>query len=149
MQKIAGRGSLIFFGHRRYGLAIIKTSSYKYIISNYRVLNIIFDNKSIYIDFLLKNAEELKSLLTDLYNKGFSIRVIEIFSPKKYFIDLTEKQEKILLAAYIDKYFDDPRGSNLSTLSKKLGISIPTTHEHLRKALYKIVRKYVIENKVI
>ncbi|MGC9148294.1 MAG: helix-turn-helix domain-containing protein [Sulfolobales archaeon] len=138
----------MYLGHKKYGVIIVKTSLYKYIVENYRVLKILFDNRSIYIDFLLRNTDELKYLLTDLYNRNFFVRVIELYDLRRYFLHLTDKQEKVLSIAYREKYFERPRGSNLSNLSRILGISVPTVHEHLRKALYKIIQKYFIENKV-
>ncbi len=138
----------MYLGHKKHGVIIIRTSSYNYILEKYRVLRIIFDNGSIYIDFLVKDTDELKYLLTDLYNKKFFVRVVELYDLRRYFLYLTNKQERVLLIAYKEKYFERPRGSNLNSLSKILGVSVATVHEHLRKALYKIIQKYFIENKV-
>ncbi|MFB6267576.1 MAG: bacterio-opsin activator domain-containing protein [Halodesulfurarchaeum sp.] len=53
--------------------------------------------------------------------------------PQQLVDELTEKQERVLRAAYLAGYFDWPRGTTAEELAETLDISSPTLHNHLRK----------------
>lgn len=52
---------------------------------------------------------------------------------------LTERQLQALQAAYVNGYFDWPRENTGETVASDLGISGPTFHQHLRKALDRLL----------
>jgi hypothetical protein len=56
------------------------------------------------------------------------------FSPDSPLNKLTEKQKKVLIAAYKLGYYDIPRRINSAKLAKTLNIGSSTLGEHLRKA---------------
>ena len=56
------------------------------------------------------------------------------FSPDSLLSKLTEKQRKVLFAAYKLGYYDLPRRINSEKLAEKLNIGNSTLGEHLRKA---------------
>lgn len=55
---------------------------------------------------------------------------------------LTQRQEQILKVAYKAGLYDIPKRTTLDSLSKQLGTSKATIHEHLRKAEVKLVSDY-------
>ncbi len=56
---------------------------------------------------------------------------------------LTEKQELALIYAYLRGYYNFPRKVSLKELAKRLGISVSTLAEFLRRAEAKVVEAYV------
>jgi len=56
---------------------------------------------------------------------------------------LTEKQELALIYAYLRGYYSFPRKVSLKELAKRLGISVSTLAEFLRRAEAKVVEAYV------
>ena len=69
---------------------------------------------------------------------GMHYRVVQLtdanFSPISPLNQLTEKQQKVLIAAYKLGYYDIPRKITSEELAKKLGLVDSTVVEHLRKA---------------
>ena len=56
---------------------------------------------------------------------------------------LTERELRVLLLAYEFGYFSIPRKTDLSNLSRMLGISKSTVLEHLRKAERKVIKYFI------
>lgn len=100
------------------------------------------------MDLVLTNTEELKIILSELYQKRFYIKVVKLFRLNEYFVSLTDKQVAILLTAYREGFFDYPKSISLSELSKILGRSVSTINEHIKKSLRKIIQQYLIANLV-
>ncbi len=82
-----------------------------------------------------------KSVLDALKHNG--CRVLTIHSIDEYNYMLTEKQETMLLLAYMAGYYRFPRKISLRELAEKLGVSVSTLAEHLRRAESKIVEAFV------
>lgn len=59
--------------------------------------------------------------------------------------ELTDRQREVFEAAYYGGYFDWPRGSTAEDLAASLSISSPTFHQHLRRALRKLLATFVEE----
>lgn len=58
-------------------------------------------------------------------------------------VDLTEKQEAVLLEAVEGGYFEVPRGSTLGDIGARLGISEQAASERLRRAMASLARAAV------
>lgn len=59
--------------------------------------------------------------------------------------ELTDRQRIVLETAYAAGYFDSPRLNSGSEIAKTLGISGPTFHEHLRKALHTFLGRALLD----
>jgi hypothetical protein len=68
------------------------------------------------------------------------------FAPSSPLNELTEKQRKVLLAAYKHGYYDIPRRINTRQLSKKIGLGNSTLAEHLRKAERQLLVSLLSQN---
>jgi PAS domain S-box-containing protein len=62
--------------------------------------------------------------------------------------ELTERQAEVLRAAYLNGFFDQPRGADGNDLADSLGVARSTLHQHLRAAERKLVEQAVDENPV-
>ena len=60
--------------------------------------------------------------------------------------ELTERQRIVLETAYASGYFDSPRLNSGSEVADTLGISGPTFHEHLRKALHTFLGRFLLDH---
>jgi hypothetical protein len=67
------------------------------------------------------------------------------FSPDSPLYALTEKQRQILISAFRSGYFEIPRRTNFSQLSRQLGMGSSTINEHLRKAESRLVSRLLDE----
>jgi hypothetical protein len=65
------------------------------------------------------------------------------FSPISPLNQLTEKQRKVLLAAYKMGYYDIPRKITSEELAKKLGLVDSTVVEHIRKAEQRLIKQII------
>ncbi|WP_234403482.1 helix-turn-helix domain-containing protein [Halarchaeum acidiphilum] len=52
---------------------------------------------------------------------------------------LTDKQLQALRTAYVNGYFEWPRETTGEDVASELGVSGPTFHQHLRKALARLL----------
>jgi predicted DNA binding protein len=100
-------------------------------------------NKSIVYTLMLPYLS-MKKFLQDLNNIGVKTTVINVSEIDSE--ELTERQMEILKLAYKLGYFDVDRKISLKDLAEKLGISIPTLEEILRRALKKAIRYYIKHN---
>ena len=90
---------------------------------------------------LVPNATSLKTFLSNLTSQGVKVTVLNTSEIDSN--ELTERQMEILKLAYKLGYFDDDRRISLTELAEKLGISVPTLEEILRRALKKVVKFYL------
>ncbi|BFH73761.1 helix-turn-helix domain-containing protein [Sulfurisphaera javensis] len=97
--------------------------------------------KTLLYTLLVPNNSSLKDFLNRLANEGVKVTVLNINEINED--QLTERQMEILQLAYKLGYFDDDRKITLSELAEKLGISVPTLDEILRRALKKVVKYYI------
>jgi hypothetical protein len=86
----------------------------------------------------LGNNKQVGEFLEKVTALGIRFKVVLLtdanFSPDSPLNKLTEKQKKVLMAAYKLGYYDIPRRINSEELAKKLNIGSSTFGEHLRKA---------------
>jgi len=90
---------------------------------------------------ILSDYEELKKLLRELSENGYSVRVLKVLKLSKREL-LTPKQERILLIALEAGYFDYPRKIGLRRLAKELNLSPSSLSEIIRRAERKIILNY-------
>jgi hypothetical protein len=86
----------------------------------------------------LGNARQVGEFLERINAFGIRYKVVLLtdanFSPDSPLNKLTEKQKKVLIAAYRLGYYEIPRRINSERLAEKLKIGSSTLGEHLRKA---------------
>lgn len=132
---------------RRAQVLVVRGSLYTEIIERYFVINMLFDERGVYIDYIVRNAEDLRRILSDLYSRGCRVRVSRKFSLSEYFSILTERQISILERALKAGYLDLPKKTSVRDLSRSLKISPPTLSEHMRKGIARIVSEYIVRNR--
>jgi predicted DNA binding protein len=86
----------------------------------------------------LGSSIQVRKLLHQAAIMGIRYRVISLtdskYSQESPLSRLTEKQRRILIAAYNQGYYDLPRKINSEQLARQLDIGSSTLVEHLRKA---------------
>ena len=96
-----------------------------------------FKDRKLKLTFL-GNLTEIRKLLAVAEKVGQKFSIVSMsdarFSPDSLLQSLTEKQRKILSAAYSTGYYDVPRRIDSEALAKRLNIGKSTLVEHLRKA---------------
>ena len=89
------------------------------------------------------NVNEVKKLLTRADQVGQKFRILSLtdarFAPDSVLNSLTDRQRKILSAAYMHGYYDVPRRIDSEDLARKLNIVKSTLVEHLRKAEKRLI----------
>jgi predicted DNA binding protein len=96
-------------------------------------LKITFLGNSIQVNRLLHQAE-----IMEVRHKVVSLTDAK-YSQESPLSRLTEKQRRILIAAYRQGYYDLPRKINSEQLAKRLDVVSSTLVEHLRKAELRIL----------
>jgi predicted DNA binding protein len=90
---------------------------------------------------MVPDRATLDSLVDALNAKGVKVSVLETTEIEED--ELTNRQLEILALAYKMGYFDDDRKVTLKDIADKLGISVPTLDEILRRALRKVMKAYL------
>ncbi|MCL5731381.1 MAG: helix-turn-helix domain-containing protein [Candidatus Thermoplasmatota archaeon] len=85
----------------------------------------------------------LRRMMDVFEANGIDVNVIK--DVEYNFEDLTERQNEILTIAYNEGYFDLERKASMTEIAKKLGISTPTMEEIIRRAMKKLVERYLRE----
>jgi HTH DNA binding domain len=92
----------------------------------------------------LGNLNDIKKLLSKADQVGQAFKILSLtdasFSPDSILQSLTEKQRRILSAAYEAGYYDLPRKTDSEELARKLNIGKSTLGEHLRKAENRLMK---------
>lgn len=90
-------------------------------------------------------AKEIRKLLQHCEKAGLSFRILSLidakFEPNSPLSSLTERQRRLLLAAYEEGYYEVPRKINSEELARKLKLDKSTVVEHLRKAEGRLLRQ--------
>ena len=93
---------------------------------------------------------QIKDFLEKINAIGIRFRVVMLadanFSPTSPLSQLTEKQRKVLIAAYNAGYYDVPRKTTSEELAKSLNLGDSTVVEHLRKAERKLISRLLDNN---
>ncbi len=93
---------------------------------------------------LVRRSDDLRALMSNLEEKGMSVSVNGVSHVSRE-ESLTGRQREILAAAMAAGYFDFPRKTSLSDLSKLVGVKPSTLSEILRSAERKIMEGAVKE----
>ena len=91
---------------------------------------------------LVRKSDDLRGLISNLEEKGMSV-VVNGVSHVSREETLTGRQKEILATAIASGYFDFPRRTGLSELSKMVGVKPSTLSEILRSAERKILENTV------
>ncbi len=98
---------------------------------------------------MIGSSEELFNIITAARENGWGFEVLSVqkYDPhvSSVFSALTGKQKEILLQAYNNGYFDNPRKVNAGELAKKIGMHKTTLLEHLHKAEKRLIG-HIIEH---
>ena len=107
------------------------------------------DGQKIRFSFL-GSEMQIKDFLEKINAIGIRFRVVMLadanFSPTSPLSQLTEKQRKVLIAAYNAGYYDVPRKTTSEELAKSLNLGDSTVVEHLRKAERKLISRLLDNN---
>ncbi len=91
----------------------------------------------------LGNKRQVKDFLKRLQAAKVRHSILSLtdarFSPDSPLYSLTEKQRRILIAAFKLGYFEIPRRLSFTKLSQLLGLGRTTVNEHLRKAEARLI----------
>ncbi|MGC9105526.1 MAG: helix-turn-helix domain-containing protein [Thermoprotei archaeon] len=93
---------------------------------------------SIYIT----RKSELKEVLKELYDRGINVKVNKVIRLKPN-AGLTQKQFEAIRVAYSLGYFDYPKRASIRDVAQKLGVSVSTATELLRRAERRLVEAYL------
>ena len=96
---------------------------------------------SLLLRIMTEERANLRRFISKLEEDGCGIRIISLRDPEKEDL-LTERQEEILRTAYEMGYFEYPKKVNIKELSERLGMSISTLSEMLRKSERKVLEYY-------
>ena len=101
-----------------------------------------FKDRKLKLTFL-GELREVKKLLATAEKVGQKFKLLSLteasFSPDSILQTLTEKQRKMLSAAYAAGYYEVPRKIDVEELAQKLKIAKSTLGEHLRKAEKRLI----------
>ena len=100
------------------------------------------EEHTIKYSFIVPTFESYKSILCALENSGHKVKVLKIGSFKPKIGVLTEKQERIFWLALKGGFFDYPRKIGTQELSAKIGISLSTLSEILRRGTRRLLNNY-------
>jgi|WetSurMetagenome_2_1015567.scaffolds.fasta_scaffold02368_5 hypothetical protein len=97
----------------------------------------------------LGSERQVRNFLEKIGRTGIRYKVVLLadasFSPDSPLNQLTEKQRKVLVAAYELGYYDIPRKINSDGLAKKLKMANSTLVEHIRKAEQRLLAHILTE----
>lgn len=95
----------------------------------------------------LGSEVEVKDFMEKIDALGIRYHIVLLadtnFSPISPLNQLTEKQRKVLIAAYKLGYYEIPRKITSEDLAKKLGLADSTVVEHLRKAEQRLITQMI------
>jgi len=98
---------------------------------------------------ILGNARQVRRVLERAENERIHYRIVSLtdakFSPESPLNVLTEKQRRVLIAAYKFGYYDLPRRISSEQLSKKLNLHKSALAAHRRKAELRILAQILKE----
>ena len=114
-------------------------------IPNVHILRIGVEGDWLIFQLVFHDLSEFAEVTERLKNMG----VRYVFEKPKRFkagLLLTPRQEEVLIHAYLNGYFRNPRPATVNHLARKLGVSTPTYTETLRRALAKLAENVVFKH---
>lgn len=118
------------------------------------ICNTIFANSSFLISarhvkeykivysFVTPNSEAYQEITSSLEAQAVEFKVLEAGKFKPRSKTLTEKQERVLWLALKMGFFEYPRKITMLQLSKRLGVSLSSLSEILRRGLRRLLENY-------
>lgn len=88
-----------------------------------------------------------KKSLEKLEKNGFHLELI--IDDQEQLNSLTDRQEEILMKAFLIGYYSYPRSADLKDLSRVTGLSVSTVAELIRKAEIKLIKRFLLEELLI
>ncbi|MBS7617513.1 helix-turn-helix domain-containing protein, partial [Candidatus Bathyarchaeota archaeon] len=98
-------------------------------------------NRLVYT-FVSPNTRMVKDIVSTLEELGFELKILGIERFRGRGLVLTEKQEMALRIALEMGFFDYPKKSTISDISRKLGISSSTLSERMRRGIRRLLEYY-------
>lgn len=108
------------------------------VIPGAMVKSVLILPQGVLYELIVARSNVLQSL-----RNGFGCEILDSRGVDEMDYMLTEKQELALIYAYLRGYYNFPRKVSLKDLAKKLGISVSTLAEFLRRAEAKVIEAYV------
>jgi predicted DNA binding protein len=101
---------------------------------------------------ILGNMRQVRQVLERAENARIHYRIVSLtdakFSPESPVNALTEKQRRVLIAAYKFGYYDLPRKISSEQLSKKLNLHKSTLAAHRRKAELRLLAQILSRERI-
>lgn len=98
-------------------------------------------NRLIYT-FVSPNARIMRDIISTLERLGFELKILGVERYRRRGLVLTEKQEMALRMALEMGFFNYPKKTTISDVSRKLGISSSTLSEIIRRGMRRLLEYY-------
>lgn len=93
------------------------------------------ENSKFLYSFIIPNFEVFRNIISKLEKSGLKPKVVRMEKYNRKGMGLTDHQEKILWIALKLGFFEFPRKIHMKELADKLGVSLSTLSETLRRGL--------------
>jgi len=103
------------------------------------------ENSKFLYSFLIPNFEVFRSIVSKLEKAGFKPKVVRMEKYNRKGMGLTDHQEKILWIALKMGFFEFPRKIHMKELANKLGVSLSTLSETMRRGLKNLLLYHLEE----
>lgn len=98
---------------------------------------------AIVYSFVAPSFAAFKRVVSTLESKGLKLRILEMAKFKPRGKVLTEKQERVLWVALKMGFFEFPRKITMQELSHRLGISLSTLSEIIRRGTRRLMKSHL------
>lgn len=98
-------------------------------------------NRLVYT-FVSPNTRIVQDIISTLEELGFELKILGVERFRGRGLVLTEKQEMALRMALEMGFFDYPKKSTISDISRKLGINSSTLSERMRRGMKRLLEYY-------
>ncbi len=103
------------------------------------------ENSKFLYSFIIPNFEVFRSIISKLEKTGLKPKVVRMEKYNRKGMGLTDHQEKILWIALKMGFFEFPRKIHMKELADKLGVSLSTLSETMRRGLKNVLIHYLEE----
>ena len=101
------------------------------------------ENSKFLYSFIIPNFEVFRNIISKLEKSGLKPKVVRMEKYNRKGMGLTDHQEKILWIALKLGFFEFPRKIHMKELADKLGVSLSTLSETLRRGLKNVLVYYL------
>ncbi len=112
------------------------------VLSKYHLVSAHLTPTEFLVTLYLIHKSEMKDLIRSLLDVGVSVKVVKVIRLKPN-AGLTQKQFEAIRVAYSMGYYDFPRRVGIREVAERLGLSVSTTTELLRRAEKRLVEAYL------